>query len=354
MTDTNKKLWEEVGNAPTLEIQDMLSKIMCEIKAHEKIMVAISGGSDSDILMDAFHRLDPEKKVHYVFFNTGLEYAATKRHLESLEKKYGIEIEWVQPILPIPTCCNTYGVPFWSKRISDNIYRLQRHDFKWEDKPFDVLLREYPECKAALKWWCNAWPKKDNGNESAFNIAYTPWLKEFMVQNPPPMKISKKCCEKAKHGPADRYEKTHNFDMNCTGVRKAEGGQRSTGFKTCFTRTMAGADTFRPLFWLSDQDKQDYKEHYGVVNSDCYEIWGMKRTGCAGCPFGKEFERELELMQKYEPKFYKAALKIFGASYDYTRKYLKFRKKMSSSVDWDQMDLFDDFEVAYLMEEVDQ
>ena len=91
---------------------------------------------------------------------------------------------------------------------------------------------------------------------------------------------------------------------------------------------MTGADAYRPLFWFSDADKVEYDQHYGIVHSDCYEVWGMKRTGCAGCPFGKEFEEELELTRKYEPNFHKAANKIFGQSYDYTRKYLQFREEM--------------------------
>lgn len=318
-----------VCQAPTQELLDMFSKAWAEIKYHKKIMVAISGGSDSDILMDVFCRLDPEKKVTFVYFNTGLEYAATKRHLRELEEKYGVTIEWVDPILPIPTCCRKYGAPFWSKQVSEYIYRLQRHGFKWEDKPFDELIQEYPNCRAALRWWCNDWPKKDNGGESVFNIAYIPWLKEFMVANPPQFAISAKCCEKGKKEPAAKYEASHDFDLNCTGVRKAEGGARANRFKNCFTAKPSGADAYRPLFWLTDSDKQDYKEHYGVVNSDCYEVWGMKRTGCPGCPYGKEFEQELELMQKYEPKFYRAACKIFGDSYEYTRKFLQFREEMN-------------------------
>ena len=320
-----------VFEAPTQPIQDMLSKVLAEIRNHEKIMVGISGGSDSDILVDAFCRLDPEKKTVYVFHNTGLEYAATKQHLKDLEEKYGIAIVWVDPIMPIPTCCREYGVPFWSKRVSEYIYWLQRHGFKWEDKPFEDLIKEYPNCNAALKWYCNQFPKKKNGKESAFNIAYTPYLREYLIANPPPP-ISAKCCEKAKKGPAAKYEAAHDFDLVCTGVRKAEKGMRAENYSSCITRGFAGPDSFRPLFWLSDKDKQDYKEHYGVVNSDCYEVWGMKRTGCCGCPYGKEFEQELALMQKYEPKFYKAAINIFGASYEYTRGYLRFREEMKNKV----------------------
>lgn len=314
--------------APTMPLLEMLSKAHWALQNHKKIMVSISGGSDSDIMLDALYKLDPDKKITYVYFDTGMEYEAMKRHLNELEEKYGIKIEKVPPILPIPNCCRQYGVPFWSKRVSEMIYRLQRHNFKWEDKPFDELIQEYPNCRSALKWWCNQHPRKDNGAESSLNIAYAPGLKEYMAANPPTFSISAKCCQKAKKEPSAKYEATHDFDMVCTGVRKAEGGNRAIAFSSCFTDTFGGADTFRPLFWLTDKDKKDYKEHYQIRYSDCYEVWGMKRTGCPGCPYGKEFEQELELMQRYEPKFYRAALKIFGASYEYTRGYLQFREEL--------------------------
>ena len=59
---------------------------------YKRIMCSISGGSDSDILLDLLTRLDQDKKVQYVWFDTGLEYQATKDHLKYLEQKYGIEI----------------------------------------------------------------------------------------------------------------------------------------------------------------------------------------------------------------------------------------------------------------------
>ena len=45
---------------------------------------------------------------------------------------------------------------------------------------------------------------------------------------------------------------------------------------------------------------------------------------CAGCPYGKDFEFELEVIEKYEPKLFKAVNNIFGDSYDYTRRYKAF------------------------------
>lgn len=321
-----------IENAPTVPILDMFAKIYSTLAQHETVLVYVSGGSDSDIMLDAIHRIDTEKKVRYIYCATGMEYEATKRHLRDLEEKYDIKIEEVGPVLPIPNCCRKYGVPFWSKRVSEMIYRLQRHDFKWEDRPFDELIVEYPRCRAALRWWCNTYPKRDNGVESSLNIAYAPGLKEYMVANPPPMPIAAKCCQKAKTEPAEKFGRDQEADLVCTGLRKSEGGNRAISFTSCFSVTDGDkANTFRPIFWLTDKDKADYENFYGVEHSDCYIVWGMKRTGCPGCPYGKEFEQELELMQKYEPKFYRAALKVFGASYEYTRGYLRFREELKQS-----------------------
>ena len=313
-----------------LTIQDSIGKCYQHMGSHDNAVVAISGGWDSDILLHLIIICGGKDKSTFVFFNTGLEYDATKRHIKYLEEKYGIEIKVLPPIKPIPLCVREYGVPFWSKRVSDYISRLQRHNFKWEHKPFDVLYKEYPNCKVALKWWCDAWPKGKDGQESRFNISYTPWLKEFMLENPPGFKISAKCCTYAKKEPVKKFMKASNSDLNCTGVRKAEGGTRATGFSSCYTAALAGPDQYRPLFWFTDADKMEFDEHYGITHSDCYEVWGMKRTGCAGCPFGKDFEGELALAEKYEPKFHKAMLNVFGASYDYTRRYLAFRKEMKA------------------------
>ena len=74
--------------------------------------------------------LDKDNKVDYVWFDTGLEYQATKDHLKYLENKYGIEIKVHRAIKPIPTTCRTLGQPFVSKNTAEMIDRLQRHNFQ--------------------------------------------------------------------------------------------------------------------------------------------------------------------------------------------------------------------------------
>lgn len=271
-------------------------------------------------MLDMLIRCGAKDKTDFYFYNTGLEYQATHDHLDYLEKKYGIEIKRVRAKKSIPTCVKEYGVPFWGKFPSEMIYRLQKHGFKWEDKSFDELYAEYPKCKTALEWWCNV----TTGKTDQYAISRAPYLKEFMISTPPTFKISNKCCDWVKKSLAHSIVKSGGYDLSCIGVRKAEGGIRAASHKTCFSEG-SGADEFRPIFWLRDSDKEEYCNHYRVTHSACYCEYGLLRTGCFGCPFGKRFEDELNIIEEYEPKLYKAATNIFADSYEYTRQYLKFR-----------------------------
>ena len=51
-----------------------------KVQQYNNIVVSVSGGSDSDIMVDMFTKCDPDKKVKYVFFDTGLEFQATKKN----------------------------------------------------------------------------------------------------------------------------------------------------------------------------------------------------------------------------------------------------------------------------------
>ena len=68
---------------------------------YNKVMCSVSGGSDSDIVLDLVSKCDNNKIVHYYYFDTGLEYQATKEHIEFLQEKYNILIKTVKPKTPI-------------------------------------------------------------------------------------------------------------------------------------------------------------------------------------------------------------------------------------------------------------
>lgn len=301
-------------------IRDNITRAWAKINSpkYEKIICSISGGSDSDFILDICFKCDKDKKVEYVWLDTGLEYQATKDHIKFLEEKYGIEIKSRRAKKPIPTCCKEYGQPFISKQVSEYMHRLQRHNFQWEDEDFDTLYKRYPKCKSALIWWCN------KARCSAFNVNNNKWLKEFIVANPPTFKISNKCCEYAKKKVIHEVIEENHYDLEITGIRRSEGGARKQAYKNCFDSRDDSYDRYRPIFYYTDSDKIDYENALDVVHSRCYSEYGLPRTGCAGCCYGRGFETELEVIKKYEPKLYKAALNIFGDSYEYTRKYREF------------------------------
>ena len=101
-----------------------------KVEEYNRITVSVSGGSDSDIMIDMFTKCDDNKKVKYVFFDTGLEYQATKDHLDYLEDKYNIRIDREKAIKSVPLSCKQYGQPFLSKFASEMINRLQSHNGK--------------------------------------------------------------------------------------------------------------------------------------------------------------------------------------------------------------------------------
>ena len=168
-------------------------------------------------MLDIVWKCDIGNKVDYVWFDTGLEYQATKEHLKKLEVKYGITFLRIKTQKAIPISCKEYGSPFISKLVSEFIYRLQSHNFKFEDEPYEILIKKYPKCQSALEWWCN---KKQS---DAFNIRKNKFLKEFMISNPPQFKIANKCCNYAKKNVSHKIIMNGKYDLNIVGVRKAEG-----------------------------------------------------------------------------------------------------------------------------------
>lgn len=120
-------------------------------------------------------------------------------------------------------------------------------------------------------------------------------------------------------------------DMIITGERRDEGGMRSVPRKDntalCFTETADGHYRLRPLYYVSDKDKAWYKEYYKIKYSDAYEVYGLTRTGCCGCPISYKAVEDLEKIRKYEPNVVKAAWNIFGKSYKYRMKYNEYKKK---------------------------
>ena len=319
-------------------IQSIVAK---HLKQHPNAICSYSGGADSDILIDVIERAREIFKlppVKYVFFNTGLEMKATKDHVKATAEKYDVEIETVRPKVNIVMASRKYGIPFVSKIMSAGLSEWQKkgiplsvaqeYDQAGDKQAKRLELKErYPKCESVLNFLCCCNSKGEPRPNIQLVINSSKYMRDFIGEYPPDFKISAECCTYCKKNVAHQIQK--GYDMVITGERRDEGGMRSVPRKDntsmCFTETASGQYRLRPLYYVSDADKAWYKEYYGLRYSDAYEVYGLTRTGCCGCPISYKAIADLELIRPYEPNLVKAAWNVFGKSYTYRQKYNAYK-----------------------------
>ena len=311
---------------------------------HPKAICSYSGGADSDILIDLIERTRAMfdyriPAVKYAFFNTGLEMKATRDHVKTTAEKYGVSIEEYRPKINIVQAVRTYGVPFVSKIMSVGLSEWQKKGVplsiaeeyeQAEDKAAKrkELRERYPKCESLINFLCCCNSAGEPRPNIQLVINSSKYMRDFIAEHPPEFQISAKCCDYCKKQVAHSVQK--DYDMIITGERRDEGGMRSVPSKDntslCFTETSSGQYRLRPLYYVSDADKQWYKDYYGLRYSDAYEVYGLTRTGCCGCPISYKAVDDLELIRPYEPNVVKAAWNIFGKSYEYRAEYNRYKK----------------------------
>jgi len=342
---TNRPTYADLE--PAEKFQAIQGIIGTRLKQHPNAICSYSGGSDSDILIDIIERtrkLFDLPPIKYCFFNTGLEMKAIKDHVKAVAEKYGVEITEYRPKKNIVLATREHGVPFISKIISAAMETVQKKNLPLsikeeydnaEDKQAKrkELKERYPKAEQGINFLCCCNSAGEPRPNIQLVINSAKYLYEFMCENPCEFKISAKCCDYCKKQIAHKVQK--GFDMVITGERRDEGGMRSVPKKEtsdpnetmCFSTNSSGQYRFKPLFYVSDKDKEWYKEKYNIKYSDAYEVYGLKRTGCCGCPISSRAVEDLEKIKPYEPNVVKAAWAIFGDSYRYRQQYNEYKAK---------------------------
>ena len=321
-------------------IKSIIAKRLIE---HPNAICSYSGGSDSDImlhLIETVRKLYDLPPVQYCFFNTGLEMEAIKRHVRETEQKYGVTITEYRPKKNIVLATREYGIPFVSKIMSSGLEGVQKKNIplsiadeyaEAEDKIAKraELKARYPGCETTINFLCGCNSKGEPRPDIQLVINSSKYMLDFIKENPIPFRVSNKCCDYCKKQIAHSVQK--NYDMIITGERRDEGGMRSVPRKDntsmCFAQSGDGKYRLRPLFYVSDEDKQWYKDYYNIRYSDAYEIYGLKRTGCCGCSISSKAVEDLEKIRPYEPNLVKAAWNVFGESYKYRQRYNEYKEQ---------------------------
>jgi 3'-phosphoadenosine 5'-phosphosulfate sulfotransferase (PAPS reductase)/FAD synthetase len=319
-------------------IRSIIAKRLTE---YPNAICSYSGGSDSDIML---HLIETVREtfglphVQYCFFNTGLEMNAIKSHVRRMEKLYGITIAEHRPKKGIVQATREHGLPFISKIVSEGLEGIQKKgiplsiaaeyaDAKDKEAKRAELKERYPKCEATINFLCGCNSKGEPRPDIQLVIGSSKYLLDFIIDNPIPFKVSSKCCDYCKKQVAHSVQKP--FDMVITGERRDEGGMRSVPRKDntsmCFSETSDGKYRLRPLYYVSDADKQWYKDYYTIRYSDAYEVYGLTRTGCCGCSISAKAKEDLEKIRPFEPNLVKAAWYVFGDSYRYRQKYNEYK-----------------------------
>lgn len=327
---------------PERKFQAIQGIIATRLIQHPNAICSYSGGADSDIMIDLIEdtrRICNLPPIKYVFFNTGLEMKATKDHVKATAEKYGIDIETVRPKISIVQAARKYGIPFVSKIMSGGFEEWQKkqvplsiadeyNDAENKQEKRRELRERYPNCESLINFLCCCNKDGEPRPNIQLVINSSLYMLDFIKEYPPNFKVSAKCCDYCKKQPAHNIQK--GYEMIITGERRDEGGMRSVPRKDCttmcFTETSSGQYRLRPLYYVSDNDKAWYKEKYNIRYSDAYEVYGLTRTGCCGCPISYKAIEDLEKIKPFEPNVVKAAWNIFGKSYEYRVKYNEYKK----------------------------
>jgi len=249
------------------------------------ISVAVSGGKDSQVLLDIVRSIYPE--VPGVFYNTGVEYPEVLHVVRRMDN-----VEWRRPAKTFPEIIQQYGYPVISKRVAQYVHEVKRSRGETATKRLRLT------------------GIKTDGTFSKMGKIPDKW--QFLIDAP--FGISDKCCNFLKKQPAKAYEK-ETGRAPILGTMATEGKQRE---KTYLQIGCNGFDLKRPrstpmAFW-TDSDVWEYIARRGLVPASLYSR-GYDRTGCAYCLFGIHMEgspNRFERMKETHPANWRYAMDRLG------------------------------------------
>lgn len=143
--------------------------------------------------------------------------------------------------------------------------------------------------------------------------------------------------KKMKKEPVHKWEKENHKTIALTGMRKEEGGQRSS-IKGCIL-THNGKTKFHPLLVVNDEWEDEFIKKFNIPLCKLYyKPYNFKRTGCAGCPFSLELQKQLDIMEELLPNQKKQCEYIWNPIY---KEYRRIHYRLRGENDVTQMNIFD-------------
>lgn len=339
-----------------LKIADALFRIKdLYNKTSGKCCLAFSGGKDSTVVAELILMAQKEynlPKIPFVFADTQVEYNAIYSFVDWFSKnKYPIEI--IRPSKFFGRVLKEYGLPFSSKIKSEfiNTYQKNKSYEYYLSKDYNNLEDKLTHLHKSVGELVSGNMCKKLSSEDKLYYELRPELIELMKQKKIELdknlilliekgkttsitklansymhvlhpeheyKIDSRCCYFVKKQPFYKYYAENGILGYFTGIRILEGGVRAMQYKTCTATKRIGNITLwhkMPIFDWTDDNINEFIEVFNVKVSDVYSVYGLERSGCIGCPFSRQLEKNLKALYKYEPNKYKAVLNWLGPVY---------------------------------------
>lgn len=287
---------------------DRLEMIKTTINKYgeEKFYISFSGGKDSTVLHYLVDMALPDNKIPRVFSNTGIEYQKIVEFVKSLAKEDD-RFEIITPNKNIKKTLEDVGYPFKSKDHSDKVNIFQSMGFD------SITVNNYLS------------ETKKDGSKNAFAC---PKKLRYQFSDDFKLKVSRNCCVELKKKPFKKWAKENNKTITITGMRKSEGGPRLR-LNCIVTDKEKNVVKFHPLAVVSDDWENWFVDKYNIRLCDLYyKPYYFKRTGCKGCPYNLELQKDLNMMATLLPNEREQCEIIWKTVYDeYRRIGYRLRKE---------------------------
>ena len=268
---------------------------------NDNAYLSFSGGKDSTLLHYLLDEALPGNRIPRVYIDTGIEYQLIRDFVYSMAKNDD-RFVIIKPTLPIKATLEKYGYPFKSKE----------HAFKLHE--WQLGNRETNFIKKYL----------GNGDFSCPKKLKYQFSDDFKIN------VSHMCCVKLKKQPIKKWMKENNKPISITGMRREEGGQRAT-LKCILTDKKGNIEKFHPLAVVNDDWEDWYIKERNIRLCELYyPPYNFIRTGCKGCPFNLNLQKDLDTMEELLPNERKACEAIWKPVYEeYRRIGYRLRKQMT-------------------------
>lgn len=285
-------------------LMDRLQKIKQVINEYGEtnFYISFSGGKDSCVLSQLIDMAIPTNNIPRVYANTGIELNLIIEHVKKLALTDN-RIIIIKPEQNIRKMLETNGYPFKSKLHSRiwSIYKNNGIEGSKAVKAYLDLMIPESGIKRYSQHQC-------------------PKILEYQFYDQLSFNISDKCCNELKKKPLHKWQKENKKAYTITGIMASEGGVRETAQCLAFKPNKT-LKAFQPLAPLSKEWEEWFIEKYNVDICEIYkEPYNFERTGCKGCPFNINIQRELNTLEKYFPNERKQCEIIWKPVYDEYRR----------------------------------